>query len=402
MNDTELGYELTAIAAGIDEFERRSSRGGGILEDEGFIPLYLGDGLVVRREYAGWPQVEADLARAREAVALLEDGPRRDFLAKLMESLAAAAALFQGRELGYEEKLSRLVGLPAEPVDPVLLASLEGLLREGLSKAGFGKGSLRERIAAWEAKGAIPPGELPRAFAELQLEAKARTDELIVDTGDYLMELNPVRGAHFTARCDFSGRKMDLNVENSFTRTSMKHLVTHEIFPGHATQNIYTVGAYERGAASADVLLCSLNGVPGVIQEGIGDQGLELIGWVEDLDDEIGAALTRYRSAVATQAAWMINVEGLGDAAAAEYLREAGAMQEARIRGRIAMSRHPYRGPFVASYFHGNEAVRRVRLAVEKDPARRAAFIADLYGRMHSPESLRRSNGVPPRARGEG
>jgi hypothetical protein len=187
---------------------------------------------------------------------------------------------------------------------------------------------------------------------------------------------------------------MDLNMENSFTRSAMKHLVTHEIFPGHSTQNIYTLESYRRGDSTADVLLCSLNGIPGVIQEGIGDQGLEMIDWIENIDDEIYATLGRYRSAISTQAARMINVEGVDDQKAASYLRDVGVMQEARAQGRVSMAHHPYRAPFIASYFYGNEAVRRVRKAVEGNKERKKAFIQDLYGRMHSPESLCRSNSV--------
>ncbi len=401
MNSSELGYAITAIAAGIDSFETQTSRGQGILGDEGLVPLYLGKDLVESRVYSSWSQVEADLVRVEDGIGGLEDSPRRDFLSSLLSSMKMAIGLFQGKDFSYEEKLTRLVGVPAQPISQAFLSSLEARLKDGLSRAGFGKGSLRERITAWEEKGFLPASELPGLYRELMLEAKSRTDRRIVPTGDFVMDLNPVRGGHYTARCNFSQAKMDLNMDNRFTRASMKHLVTHEIFPGHSTQNLYTVASYKRGTSTADVLLCSLNGVTGVLQEGIGDQGLELIDWVEDLDDEINAVLVRYRSAVATQSAWMMNVEGIDDDRIRAYLRDVGVMQEARIEGRIMMARHPYRAPFIASYFYGNEAVRMVRKAVENEPGRRAAFIADLYGNMHSPESLCRSQGIAYRSYGE-
>jgi hypothetical protein len=215
------------------------------------------------------------------------------------------------------------------------------------------------------------------------------------------MALAPIKGVHYTARCSFAKKKMELNVENRFTRSAMKHLVTHEIFPGHATQNIFTLESFKKGSSTADVLLCSLNGIPGVLQEGIGDQGLEMIDWIENMDDELTAILTRYRSAIATQGSWLINVEGLDEEKAAAYMREEGALQEARVRGRLAMARHPYRAPFIASYFYGNEAVRRVRLAVGTNTGKRAQFINALYGSLHSPESLCQAMGVPYRSYGD-
>lgn len=401
MNHEELSYAITAMAVGIDSFERQAGAGKGVLEDEGLIPLYLGAGLVEERKYTSWTEVASDLDRLRGLVLGLDDGPRRDFLIKLMESLTVAVSMFQGVAFGYQEKLTRLVGVPAEPIDAVFIASLENRLREDLSRRGFGTGSLRDRILAWEAATDIPADQLGQTFAELQREAKARTDRMIVPTGDYTMELNPVRGVSYTARCDHAHRKMDLNVGNHFTRTSLKHLVTHEIFPGHATQNLYTLDAFKRGLATADVLLCSLNGITGVLQEGIADQGVEMIDWIEDREDEINVNLVRYRSAVATQAAWMLNVEKADKDRVCHYMREVGAMQEARIQGRLMMASHPYRAPFIASYFYGNEAVRRVRRAIEKAPERREAFIKDLYGNMHSPESLCRSTGVEYRSFGD-
>ena len=48
---------------------------------------------------------------------------------------------------------------------------------------------------------------------------------------------------------------------------------------------------------------------------------------------------------------------------------------------------HPFRGPFIASYWFGDEAVREVRerAGLEK----RAEFTQFLYGQMHTPTSLR-------------
>lgn len=401
MDDRKIGYEVTTLAVGIGELEERLHDGKGVLEDEGFIPLYQGDGIIRPLRLEGWEEAEEQITALERETAGIEDEPRRLFLTRLLDSLRTAARLFAGESIGYAEKLRRLVGIPAEPIDESFLSSLAGELNERFAGLGFSGGSLRERIGAWEHANRIDPEKLPELVRDLMRTAKERTDRMVVPTGDYTMELNPVKGTYFTARCKFAERKMDLNVENSFSRAALKHLIAHEAFPGHSTQNIYTLAGYSDGSLTADVLLCSLNGVPGVIQEGIGDQGVHLIDWVEDEHDELQSLLRRYQSAVATQAAWKINAEGEDEGSVREYLRETGGMQEARIGSRIAMARHPYRAPFVASYFYGNEAVRRVRRAVENDRERRAAFIRDLYGRMHCPESLCLSNGVTYRGYGD-
>lgn len=401
MDNKKLGYEITAIAAGLDTFERIVNKGKGIIDDEGLIPLYLGRDLIQERKYGSWNEVDGDIEGMGSEIESLPDGPRKMFLGKLANSLRMASLLFQGGSASFVDKLEKLVGVPAQPLADSFIEGLGNALEEELNTAGFSSGSLRDKVTSWEQSGTIDPEHLDDVFKELVVEAQKRTDSMIVDTEGYHMVLNPVRDMHYSARCNFSEGKMDLNVDNRFTRFAMKHLVAHEIFPGHSTQNIYTLSSYKRGTATADVLLCSLNGITGVIQEGIGDQGVELIDWIEDRDDVIQTLLRRYQSAVATQAAWKINMEGMGDEQAYTYMRDIGAMQEARIKGRIHMARHPFRSAFISSYFYGNEAVRRVRLAVQGDEERRKRFIEELYGTMHSPESLCKSTGVAYRSYGD-
>lgn len=401
MDDKQIGYNITAIAAGIDEFERKINNNNGIIGDEGLIPLYLGKDLIDEKVFNDWGEVETAIEQMGTVIDSTSEGPRKMFLTKLIESLRMATLLFQGQDAGFDAKLQRLVGVPAESIDKGFINSLADELDKRLTMAGYSSGGLRTRIEKWEAGSWIPSDRLETEFRELMVEAQERTDRMVVPTDGYMMELNPVRNIHYTARCNFSEKKMDLNVGMDFSRSSLKHLVAHECFPGHSTQNIYTLKSYKQGDSTADVLLCSLNGITGVLQEGIGDQGVEMIDWIEDVNDEIQAILRRYRSAVATQGAWRINMENASDAEIYDYLRDVGAMQEERARGRIGMARHPFRGPFIASYFYGNEAVRRVRLSVGEKGTSRNDFIKDLYGKMHSPESLCVSNNVSYRSYGD-
>ena len=74
-------------------------------------------------------------------------------------------------------------------------------------------------------------------------------------------------------------------------------------------------------------------------------------------------------------------------------MREVGCGQEAWVKGRLRMASHPFRGPFIASYYAGNESVRRVRERIT--PAERGAFIHYLYSQVHSPQSLEMFDAAP-------
>jgi len=223
-------------------------------------------------------------------------------------------------------------------------------------------------------------------FRELMAEAKARTDKRIFDTGDYDMALNPVRDKYFTARCSFNEGKMDLNMDISFTRAALKHLVCHEVYPGHSTQLLSTKAAVDAGEAPLDALLITTDSITGCVQEGIGDQGVHLIDFVEDDDDEIHIVLRRVRSAAQTSAAWMLMVEGMAREEVADYLRQTAMGQEAWVQGRLRMAAHPFRGPFISSYWAGNESVRKVRERVT--PEQWPAFLTTLFRRANSTASL--------------
>ena len=383
--DFELGRRLTATTMGIDALQR-SGAGNGVLDAEGLVPIYLGQDLVAARAFADWNAVGETLQDLEADVATFAPGPRKTFLSSMLRSLRAAVRLFAGETLTFGEKLTDLVGVPAAPVPDETVAAIHARLDELLTARGFGAGALGDRIRAWERARIVERDALPQVFEELMVTAKARTDDMIFPTADYTMTLRPVEGVPYTARCAFDDGCMDINLDVAFTRSNLKHLVCHEVFPGHSTQLLYARALVERDESPADTLLCTANAVTGCVQEGIGDQGIELIDWVEDADDAAHIELRRLQTACGTTAAWHLMVTGWPYERAATYLRETAFAQEAWIAGRLAMAQHPFRGPFVASYWFGNEAVKSVR---ERTPAHaRAAFITHLYERLHSPQSV--------------
>ena len=385
--DKQFGATLTALTAGMDALERRLNAGNGPLDSEGLVPIYLGNDIVPPAELASWQDAEQQLASLTEGLSAYPDGPRLTFLSAMITSLQTAATLFQGADMSYGEKLTNLVGIPNEPADTTIINGLLDTLDKGLNRAGITQGSLKERVHRWEDEQALDADKLPDVFRELMREAKHRTDTMIFNTGDYDMELDPVRNVPYTARCNFKDAKMDLNLDQSFGRAALKHLVCHEVYPGHATQLLYTLEFAKTGESPADVLLCTTNGATGAIQEGIGDQGVYLVDWMEDDDDVIHNALRRLRSASQASAAWHLMEGDWDEDKTRAYLRDEAFGQPAWVEGRLRFAKHPFRGPFIASYWFGDEAVREVR--ERTDASNREAFIKFLFENMNTPTSLR-------------
>ena len=390
VNDKQVGYDITAIAIGMDTLERNLQNGTGSLDTEGLVPIYLGEGLIEARKYSNWGQVKDELDQISISITEYPEGSRKMFLGALLRSLYSARNLFTGVESTFAEKLENLVGVPACEADTAIIEGLRDEIDEALKRKNIVRGSLKERVQTWQNSKFIPIEKLHDVYEELQTEAIRRTSAMIFDLGDYRMDLLLRPGTYSAGRCNFQESIMEINTDIGCTRAAMKHLVTHENFPGHATQLLYTLDSYKKGNSTADVLLCTLNGITGVIQEGIGDQATDLIDWVEDDDDVIQIALRRLRIAVATTAAWRLMQLKQNESEIVEYIDKTGFALDPYVDGRIIQAKHTYRGPFIASYFFGNETVREVRLRTPKDNY--GNFIKYLYGNMHSIEGLKSFN----------
>jgi hypothetical protein len=383
---SKISYNLTAVTMGIHALERQRNDGHSLLDEEGLVPIYTGGDLLTPRSYRDWETVNKDLSDLEMALETVAPGERRTFLEGLIGSLRLAVRLFSGGSPTYQQKVMGLVGATCGHEDAGMIAACRDRIDRLLTRLGFTRGSLAARVRNWEEDRAIPEHKLDAMLAELMIEAKRRTDEMIFDTGDFEMEIRPVRDVPYPAWCGFAERRVDLNVDLLLSRAALKHVICHNIYPGHATHALYTHAEVVAGRSTFDALLISANAVTGCVQEGIGDQGIYLIDWMEDEDDELSAELRGLRSACQTSATWAYMAEGQPAEQTVTYLRDTALGQDAWVRGRLRSAAHPFKGPFAASFWTGNEVVRRVRERVSD--AQRPDFIRYLYGRAHSPQSL--------------
>jgi hypothetical protein len=376
------GEQVISALLGVDALYRQESG-----DEEGLVVLNMSAGRHKAQLFDSYTDAKQAFSALRKEASGLPEADRRRYYDQLCHS---TLAFIQWRDQGlpFTEQLGSFLHVPAEPASEAVLDDLRSRMRTLLNSLGY-SGNLRAQFADWEAKNRVPADEVPGVLNELLDTAWERTEARLhipADKSDG-MQVLPVSGAAFNARCDYLHRTIELNVDPILTRQGLKHLTVHEAYPGHYVQFKLRETRYQQGQAPADGLLSVVNTASSSSFEGIADNGMTLLDWVESDDDRLQALLGRYRSGIGTGAAWRLHALGWTSQKVTDWLRDQSlAGGEGWVEGRMRFLSAPSRAVLIWSYWWGEASVTPVYLGVP--PERRAEFLEYLYGRMHSNQTV--------------
>jgi hypothetical protein len=384
LSDRTLAYgeDMIAVLLGVDKLVRAS--GGD--EDDGLVVLNMAPEHRPE-ELSGFEGAAARLEELRREAAGLPEADRRRYYDQLCLSTLALLDWRQGR-LPFTEQISRFLHVPAAPVAESELDGLCAELRELLSRMGY-SGDLSAQCESWQARTRVPADEVPGVLQELLDEAWDRTVERMEIPADRSdgMKVTAVSGAHFNARCDYLGRSIELNTDPVLTRPGLKHLAVHEGYPGHYVQFKLREVWYREGIAAADGLLSIVNSASSSPFEGIADNGMHVIDWIESDDDRVSALMSRYRSGLGTAAAWRLHGLGRPEQEVQAWLAERSLVGgDGWAANRLRFIAAPQRAALIWSYWWGERTVEPVWR--QQPPERQSDFLRYLYGRMHSVQTV--------------
>jgi len=334
-------------------------------------------------------------AEAREALVVLRaeaaglpESDRRVYYDQMCHSLLAFVT-WREKGLPFAEQLKNFIHVPAQPASDAELDDLRGKMRDLLTRMGY-SGDLAAQCAAWEARVRVPADEVAGVLETLMDEAWDRAEkylfEIPADKSDR-MRVIPVTGVHFNAMCNYAERRVHLNVDPVLTRPGLKHLTVHEGIPGHYLQfKMREIGLLE-GSGAADGSLSVVNTAGASVFEGIGDNGLRMLNWLDSDDDRVQSHMNRYRAGIGTGAAWRMHALGWSEGKVADWLRSQSLVGgEGWIANRMGFISAPSRAVLIWSYWWGEAVVAPVW---EKAPAaHRAEFLRFMYDRVHSNDSI--------------
>lgn len=382
----KLGKELAELTAGIDQLYRNTPRSDGFLDKEGLIPVAVAD--VAPRLLADYDEAVAALTALRARLPAEAESPlRRDYIDEMIDSLLTLIATFCEEDVSFADRVSRQIRVSTQRIGDDVLDGYRNIIREKLDALGYGGGTLADDLARYEQTVRVPVDQVLDTMRALTLEARERVTATMYPMADQWMEPVGVSAVPFSAYCDYPARKVLMNLDFPYTRFALKHLATHEVFPGHLVHLALREKYVAEGTMPLDGAQVVTSSASSALFEGIADNGMFFLDWIDGPEDELGVALQRLRGALRCNAAWMMHAEGMSLDQIVPIIAEGGFQDPVTARSRLAFLGHNLRAPFVYAYWCGDMAVHEVWNTVPVE--RREEFWAYLYGNMHTPTTLK-------------
>ena len=388
LSDKTLAYaeEATTAILGVDALYRRESG-----DEDGLAVLDM-SGQHKPELFGSYQDARARFEGLKARAADLPEPDRALYYRQFCESTLNFMTWREGN-LSFEDQISGFLHVPAQPASEAELDDMRTEMNNLLNEMGY-TGDLVARCAAWEAKNRVPSDEVAGVFETYMSEAWDRTNQRlpIPAPKSDAMKVKTISGMAFNARCDYKSRTVELNIDPILTYPGLKHLVTHEGCPGHYVQFKLREVWYKEGTAPADGMLSIVNTSSSTTFEGIADNGLVMLDWIETNDDRFQSLMSRYRAGIGTMAAWKLHALNEPAEKVTDWLRSVNlAGGEGWVRNRIRFLTAPQRSVLIWSYWQGEASVTPAYLKVPVE--KRPEFYRYMYGRMHSPQSVAMFNG---------
>jgi hypothetical protein len=385
--DLDLSKQYVQIVLGMDELYQSNSGDSSEkeLDKEGLVPINLTN--EIPNEYQNWEAVLYDLNTLKDQYLKIESEVRRNYMQQQIGSVIELAKWCKGEPSSFRERVRNLLYVNENPLVEAERISLHQKLDELLTKRGI-QGSLKEKVQKWEKSRNVPYEQLESTLTELLAIAKEEVvQKMFPEMEDVKVKPVIVKGVPYSAYCDYVGAKMYINGDLFYTYEALKHLVTHEAFPGHTTHMKIRELGLQSGDTPLDAALVITNTASSSVFEGIGDNGIHFIDWVETLDDEIYLIYQQIRSIAGLNAAHMIHAEQKSDQEVRSFLENFSFGEENWINSRLRFFKHSLRAPFIYAYWRGNEAVNQAFQQVAPD--RKQDFYNFLYRNMLSADTVK-------------
>jgi hypothetical protein len=265
----ELGRNYLTLALNLDR------------HFEGFVDAYFGPPELKAQVEATQPRsLEALADDARKLQEAIEDSDydpqRKDFLTRQMRAMAAVIRNLAGDQLYFVEEVELYFDITPNMVDEAIFEEIHAELQRLLP----GKGSLSERMAAWQKSLELEPDGIMPVLELALRQTRRRTRALFDLPPGEEASLNLVENQPWTAYNWYLGHyrsRIDVDTEVPMWAVRALRMVAHEAYPGHHTEHAIKEYRLYRQEGRAEHAVQLLVAPESVLSEGIADNGLMMI-----------------------------------------------------------------------------------------------------------------------------
>jgi hypothetical protein len=335
-----------------------------------------------------WAQAGKRIEEAESALDALPP-ERAAYLRDFLKAFALMSREGQGEKIPYADRVETYLQVPGERLPTTVVQALETELRSLFVEAGY-PDDLSTAIPQWRESQTVR-GET------LVEEAHAFLSQAREDTNKHVLPLPeehrvvltfpknyPYRGYSDYSR-DYQGRVF-LNGDIGWERAALKHLVYHEVFPGHQAFSTIREKRYRDGVLPIEGTVYFGNTPMTPIVEGICEVGQEILGRQETIDDRIYDVYNRFSSAVSTNLAFDCNADGMDEETAVTRLVGATHVSRVFAEKRYHFWTNPLWCTSFPHYWYGRELIRESYKLMSDDLS---AFFRMVYTEPHTVNSLR-------------
>jgi hypothetical protein len=249
------------------------------IAEPGVVDSYSGPRELEERVEAEEALTPAELLDETRRLARLVDAEpdptRRRWPAAQLSGIEAACLWLGGEPLSFPELVRRCYGIEPQVVADEVFAEAHARLESALP----GNGDVRERAQRWLATQIVPPElvgpGLEVAVAHLREWTRANVG---LPDGENV-ELSTTSGERWLGFAEYEGElrtQVTLNTDVPMWSYRLAEFVTHEIYPGHHTENVWKEAELITGRGYVEAAIFAAPAQKALLTEGMADVGFEL------------------------------------------------------------------------------------------------------------------------------
>lgn len=382
--DFTVSRDFVEITLGLDELFKKDKFGRNVREST-LIPVNLTNEKA--RIYETVIEVKADYQGLLNEVNLIENEIRREYLAKLIKGMIASIDYLALKQSSFRYSVRNLMYIDSNPVFEYYIADLKAVLEKKLKSAGY-SGDLATMYSEWFQSRIVLKDKLEDTLNILINEAQTIVSEtMFPQVNDLSVSPKVIYDAPYSAYANYETMEMFINGDFNYTYEDLKHLVTHEVFPGHFTHLYLRELELKNEKIPVDAGLVITNSVSSPIFEGIADCGQYFINWYQSINDEIAKIAQELKSVVTLNASYRLNELNQSEEEVGEYLKTFAFGQANWVKARLNFIKDDLRGPFIYAYHRGFEGTRTMYKKVSKQNEQN--FWDILYKNMLTTDELK-------------